>query len=171
MNEKADIQPWHDVLELWLPERRSTDVDAETHRNHWFWRMRGCADDEIIARFSDLIPTAAEADSQGSFNGPFDWPMGARRIRAMPAAVKLRTDYSAFDPRRLVAGFRHANQPHHCAGQGCAMSTQPREPGLRRTGPEQPQALRHHILANHQGNESDNEPSIKPAPYPHERLL
>lgn len=28
----------------------------------------------------------------------------------MPAAVKLRTDYSAFDLRRLAAGSRHANQ-------------------------------------------------------------
>jgi hypothetical protein len=36
--------------------------------------------------------------------------MGARRIRAMVAAVKLRTDYSALDLRRLVAGSRHANQ-------------------------------------------------------------
>lgn len=28
----------------------------------------------------------------------------------MPAAVKLRTDYAAFDLRRLAAGSRHANQ-------------------------------------------------------------
>ena len=59
MNEKADVQPWHHVLEFWFPERRSTDVDAETHRNHWFWRMRGGADNEIIARFSDLTESAA----------------------------------------------------------------------------------------------------------------
>lgn len=54
MNQRLDDQVWREVLEFWFPEGRSFQIDAETHRDHWFWRMRGGADGEIDARFSEL---------------------------------------------------------------------------------------------------------------------
>jgi uncharacterized protein (DUF924 family) len=33
--------------------------DADTHRDHWFWRMRGGAEGEISARFSELTAEGA----------------------------------------------------------------------------------------------------------------
>ena len=51
-----------EVLEFWFPEERLEVVDATTHRRHWFWRMRGGADSEVVARFSDVTARAAEGD-------------------------------------------------------------------------------------------------------------
>ena len=51
---------WDDVLDFWFPEGRSSNVDAQTHRAHWHWRMQGGADDEIVARFSNLTGRAAQ---------------------------------------------------------------------------------------------------------------
>src|SRR5690606_28678789 len=50
---------WSAVLEFWFPEGRSAEVDAATHREHWAWRMRGGADEAIVARFSGLTADAA----------------------------------------------------------------------------------------------------------------
>ena len=52
-------QEWDDVLDFWFPEGRSLDVEASAHHAHWSWRMQGGADDEIVARFSDLTREAA----------------------------------------------------------------------------------------------------------------
>lgn len=60
MTASTDLREVDDVLRFWFPEGRSLDVDAQTHRAHWHWRMQGGADDEIIARFSDLTETAAQ---------------------------------------------------------------------------------------------------------------
>jgi uncharacterized protein (DUF924 family) len=62
MNDKHDVQEWHDVLEFWFPEGRQAEVDVETHGDHWSWRMRGGADVEIVARFSELTTRGAEGD-------------------------------------------------------------------------------------------------------------
>ncbi len=52
-------QPWRDVLDFWFPEGRTANVDADTHRKHWLWRMQGCADEAIVARFSELTAHGA----------------------------------------------------------------------------------------------------------------
>lgn len=62
MSDRSDLQEWHDVLAFWFPEGRSLAVDAARHDEQWFWRMRGGADEEVIARFSDLTARAATGD-------------------------------------------------------------------------------------------------------------
>lgn len=59
MNQRTDDQVWREVLGFWFPEGRSFEIGAETHRDHWFWRMRGGADGEIEARFSELTAEGA----------------------------------------------------------------------------------------------------------------
>ncbi len=60
MTAPEDRQEWDDVLEFWFPEGRLLSVEAQVHHAHWLWRMQGGADDEIIARFSDLTDRAAQ---------------------------------------------------------------------------------------------------------------
>lgn len=62
MNEKSDARAWKEVLEFWFPEQSTSNLDADTHREQWFWRMRGGADSEIIARFSDLTTEGAKGN-------------------------------------------------------------------------------------------------------------
>jgi len=59
MNQRIDDQVWREVLEFWFPEGRSFQIDATTHRDHWFWRMRGGADGEIMTRFTELTAEGA----------------------------------------------------------------------------------------------------------------
>ena len=47
----------------------------------------------------------------------------------MAAAVKLRTDYSAFDLRRLAAGTRHANQSRRLLSLAAVLDGMDREQG------------------------------------------
>jgi len=55
-----DASPiWQEVLDFWFPEGRSLQVDLQTHQDHWFWRMRGGADNDITARFAELTANAA----------------------------------------------------------------------------------------------------------------
>lgn len=58
----ARTAPWNDVLDFWFPEGRSSQIEAETHRDHWSWRLHGGADDMIVARFADLTKSAASGD-------------------------------------------------------------------------------------------------------------
>lgn len=55
-------QDWDEVLDFWFPEGRTLGIEPEAHRAHWLWRMQGGADDEIIARFSDLTKKAAKGE-------------------------------------------------------------------------------------------------------------
>lgn len=57
---ESPAQPWRDVLDFWFPEGRTADLDAETHRKHWVWRMQGGADEAIVARFAELTVRGAE---------------------------------------------------------------------------------------------------------------
>lgn len=57
-----NAREWDDVLAFWFPEGGKLDVDQDVHMKHWMWRMRGGADEEIIARFSDLAAQAARGD-------------------------------------------------------------------------------------------------------------
>ncbi|PZN93903.1 MAG: hypothetical protein DCF30_21100 [Hyphomicrobiales bacterium] len=49
----------------------------------------------------------------------------------MAAAVKLRTDYSAFDLRRLAAGSRHANQSRRLLSLAAVLDGMDREQAAR----------------------------------------
>lgn len=49
----------------------------------------------------------------------------------MPAAVKLRTNYSAFDLRRLAAGSRHANQSRRLLSLAAVLDGMDREQAAR----------------------------------------
>lgn len=62
MSNTIDRQTWNDVIGFWFPEGGMTEVDASTHHDHWFWRMRGGADNEIAVRFTDLTIKAAAGD-------------------------------------------------------------------------------------------------------------
>lgn len=56
------VNEWDEVLDFWFPEESLSIVDERVHAEHWFWRMRGGADNEIIARFSDLTDRAARGE-------------------------------------------------------------------------------------------------------------
>jgi len=60
MNARTD--PWNDVLDFWFPEGRSSQIEADTHRDHWSWRLHGGGDDMIVERFADLTSSAASGD-------------------------------------------------------------------------------------------------------------
>jgi transposase len=49
----------------------------------------------------------------------------------MPAAVKLRTHYSAFDLRRIAAGSRHANQSRRLLSLAAVLDGMDREQAAR----------------------------------------
>src|SRR5690625_172014 len=57
-----DSREWREILEFWFPEGRLTDVDAQTHRDYWFWRMRGGADQEITRRFPEITARGAAGE-------------------------------------------------------------------------------------------------------------
>ncbi|WP_281826401.1 DUF924 family protein [Jannaschia rubra] len=62
MTRRSDDPAWRTVLEFWFPEGRSLRIDADAHREHWFWRMRGGAHDAITERFSGVTADAAAGD-------------------------------------------------------------------------------------------------------------
>ena len=62
MNHHDNKQAWQEILEFWFPEGRCLDIDLETHRDYWLWRMRGGADNAIIQRFSALTARAAAGE-------------------------------------------------------------------------------------------------------------
>lgn len=62
MTNPAEKPEWQEVLDFWFPERRNPDFDAAAHRDYWIWRMRGGADEAIIARFSDETEKAARGE-------------------------------------------------------------------------------------------------------------
>lgn len=59
MTRRASDQGWREVLHFWFPEGRSFQIDMNSHRDHWFWRMRGGADNKITARFAELTVEGA----------------------------------------------------------------------------------------------------------------
>jgi uncharacterized protein (DUF924 family) len=52
-----EAREWDEVLRFWFPD--SPDEDLETHGRRSAWRMRGGADEEIVARFTDVTEQAA----------------------------------------------------------------------------------------------------------------
>lgn len=59
MKNTNKIDDWQVVLKFWFPEGNSLDIDADVHRSHWAWRMRGGADNKIAARFAELTVEGA----------------------------------------------------------------------------------------------------------------
>jgi DNA replication protein DnaC/transposase len=115
--------------------------------------------DRLLHHSHVIIPAAIEADSyqralrltHGVFSAVgFADSMGARRIRAMSAAVKLRTDYSAVDLRRLAAGSRHANQSRRLLSLAAVLDGMDRDQAARIGGMDR-QTLRDWV---HRFNES-----------------
>jgi len=60
VNTESDKQPWNGVLRFWFPEGGSLKIDADSHRDHWSWRLQGGADSQILTRFSGLTAEAAK---------------------------------------------------------------------------------------------------------------
>lgn len=104
MKDKNGKPEWHEVLEFWFPEGRSLQIDHAAHSDYWYWRMRGGADEEITARFSDLTAQAAAgnldhwaSDAEGRLaliivQDQFSrsvWRDSARSFAQDPAALAL----------------------------------------------------------------------------------
>lgn len=51
---------WEELLRFRFPD--DPEEDTEAHGRHWAWRMRGGADEKIVARFADHTARAAEGD-------------------------------------------------------------------------------------------------------------
>ncbi|MCV0397812.1 MAG: DUF924 domain-containing protein [Rhizobiaceae bacterium] len=56
------MSEWQPVLDFWFPEGTDLSVDPMLHGQHWKWRMRGGADEEIIARFTETAARGAEGE-------------------------------------------------------------------------------------------------------------
>lgn len=65
MRTDTNSPPWQPVLDFWFPEGRDLNVDPAAHGRHWQWRMRGGADREVVARFSELAEAAAAGQLEG----------------------------------------------------------------------------------------------------------
>ena len=62
MTEHDERAKWNEVLDFWFPERLNPDFDDALHRQYWMWRMRGGADEAIIARYTDLTERASRGE-------------------------------------------------------------------------------------------------------------
>lgn len=138
MNTESDEQPWGAVLQFWFPEGRSMAIDPDVHRDHWFWRMRGGADREIIDRFSELTAQAAAGNLHHWATDPAGrlaliilldqfsrsvWRGSPRAFAQDPTALALSLDglsnghYAALPTPwfRIVHGlpFGHCEGPDH----------------------------------------------------------
>jgi uncharacterized protein (DUF924 family) len=58
------MHEWRGILDFWFPEGTSLDVDPRVHREHWTWRMRGGADEAIVAHYTETTERAVA----GEFN-------------------------------------------------------------------------------------------------------
>ena len=117
-DQRPSISPeereWDEVLQFWYPD--SPEEDAETHARRSAWRMRGGADEEIVARFSDLAEQAAA--------GVFDhW---ADDLRGRLALIVVLDQFSrsvwrdsprafAQDPRALELALEGLENGHYAA--------------------------------------------------------
>ncbi|WP_373414823.1 DUF924 family protein [Ensifer aridi] len=62
MATSTDAPEWTSVLDFFFLERLRPDFDARAHGEYWKWRMRGGADEQIVARFTDTAEQAAREE-------------------------------------------------------------------------------------------------------------
>ncbi|MEZ5746997.1 MAG: DUF924 family protein [Paracoccaceae bacterium] len=140
MTAMKEPQDREAVLDFWFPEGRALDVDAAEHHAHWRWRMQGGADDQIIARFSDLTEKAARGALDHWVQDPHGqlaliilldqfsrsvWRNDARAFAQDPHALSLATEglsnghYAALETPwfQVVLGLPlgHCEGPDHLA--------------------------------------------------------
>ena len=105
---------WDEVLRFWFPD--SLEEDLETHGRRSAWRMRGGADEEIVARFTGLTEQAAA--------GAFDhWSDDARGRLALIVLLDQfsRSVWSgsprafAQDPKALALALEGLENGHYGA--------------------------------------------------------
>src|SRR5690625_4273426 len=58
----SSARDYHEILAFWFPEARTASLEADRHADQWFWRMRGGADAEIVARFPEITAWAARGE-------------------------------------------------------------------------------------------------------------
>lgn len=71
MSDATDRPTRNEVIDFWFPEGQGAEIDLNAHRDHWRWRMRGGADREITARFSDIATSAADGDLVAWSSDPY----------------------------------------------------------------------------------------------------
>lgn len=59
-----------EIVDFWFPD--GPNPEPKAHMDFWSWRMRGGANDEIIAKYTDATTRAA----QGEFDSWADEPIG-----------------------------------------------------------------------------------------------
>lgn len=64
------MRDWDGILDFWFPEGTDLGIDGRRHYDLWMWRMRGGADEEIIARYSDTTKRAARGELDGWAKDP-----------------------------------------------------------------------------------------------------
>jgi uncharacterized protein (DUF924 family) len=62
MSDSFPVPDWNEILDFWFPERLDPDFDDHAHRDHWMWRMRGGADEEIVRRYTGLTERASRGE-------------------------------------------------------------------------------------------------------------
>lgn len=138
MTEKDDNKASQEVLDFWFPEGFSFQIDANSHRDHWVWRMCGGAEGEIRDRFTKLTAEGAAgnldnwaSDSEGrlaliivldQFSRSV-WRGSARAFAQDPAALALAVEglsnglYAALPTpwQKIVYGLPlgHCEGPDH----------------------------------------------------------
>lgn len=71
MNNRDNSLARDQVLDFWFPEGQCQQIELSAHKDNWFWRMQGGADNEIIDRFSALTEKAAAGELNHWANDPY----------------------------------------------------------------------------------------------------
>lgn len=116
MSDRTNNEAWQRVLTFWFPEGRSLQIDAKTHQDHWFWRMRGGADAEILARFSELTAEGA-AGNLGSWATHPEGRLALIIVLDQFSRSVWRNDPRAFaqDPAALALAMEGLTNGHYAA--------------------------------------------------------
>jgi uncharacterized protein (DUF924 family) len=99
MPNEFEITP-REIINFWFPDGPSPEPKA--HMDLWSWRMRGGANDEIIAKYTE----ATERAAQGEFDSWADEPIGRLALIILldqfPRTVWAGTEKAyAQDPKAL----------------------------------------------------------------------
>lgn len=111
---EAQEHEWDEVLQFWFPD--SPEEDLETHGRRSAWRMRGGADEEIVARFTGLTEQAAA----GALDHWADDPQGRLALIVLLDQFS-RSAWSgsprafAQDPRALALALEGLENGHFAA--------------------------------------------------------